>query len=93
MICHHSSKNKASGTVRNKDCKAKLDVKIKNITDSCKKKDKFLKKDPPLACIIKLSLIHTHDTDTAGSANFLRVEEEVIFFFFLSLYISIYFKL
>lgn len=81
MICHHSARNKTSGTIRNKDCKAKLDVKIKNLTESCKKKDKFLMQDPPLACVIKLSLFHTHDTDTAGSANFLRVDEEVISLF------------
>jgi len=77
--CQHSTRNKSFAEDRSKstDCKAFVDIKIKKISYSTKRKDSFLRLDPPLAAIIKLNLQHNHNQTSADALKFLKPTHDV----------------
>lgn len=81
-MCQHHSKNKCSGSERNFDCKAFIDVKIKKVNRYSKARDVYLKKQPPLGAVVSLNLEHSHPIRTADMFRMLRVTDEVSSIFY-----------
>lgn len=57
--CHLSHRNKTRKRLQ-PSCPARLDIKIKVVTSGSQRNDRFLRRDPPLAAVIKLIGEHTH---------------------------------
>lgn len=71
--CNLSRRNKTPDGIRNHDCPATLEIKIKLVTKDTKKKDKFLgKHDPPLPGIVTINTKHNHHIDVSDSMQYLR---------------------
>ncbi|CAN8026131.1 unnamed protein product [Ixodes persulcatus] len=75
--CSQRKRSKVRGNP-GADCPAKIDIKIKKITKSTKKKDPLLRGDTPLPAVIKLihQEGHTHSTDPADAPRRLRPSPE-----------------
>lgn len=84
-ICKHSSYRKKPGSEKNAQCESFIDASIKNITKGTVRKDSFLKMEPPLTCLLRINLNHTHDTESANALRQLDVLPEVINIFFIIL--------
>ncbi|KAH6944156.1 hypothetical protein HPB50_002087 [Hyalomma asiaticum] len=69
--CQHHNKNKKAGP-RNANCMARLDVKIKLVTYSTIRTDKYLRRDVPLPAIIRIDARHSHSTQSAEALRLLR---------------------
>jgi len=79
-LCQHSWKNKAcSGKQASKGtgCTASVDIKIKKVNRNTKKNDEFLRRSPPLAAVIKVSLEHNHSTESADALRYVQLSDEV----------------
>ncbi|XP_022831379.1 uncharacterized protein LOC111359916 [Spodoptera litura] len=74
FMCHHSSFNKSKiseqGSSKDKQCKAKIDFKVKFINRNTIRNDKMLKAGLNLA--IYINFVHTHSIRARESYNFLK---------------------
>lgn len=73
--CQLSGRNKTSSK-RNNRCPATLDIKIKKVNEATKKNDKFLRRQVPLAAVIRLVGKHNHSTESAEALKMLRPSPE-----------------
>ncbi|XP_077526050.1 uncharacterized protein LOC144137905 [Haemaphysalis longicornis] len=69
--CQHHKRNKVSEK-RNAMCMARLDIKIKLVTKSTKKKDPYLRLPVPLVAVIRIDGRHTHSLESADALRLLR---------------------
>ena len=76
-MCHLSNRNKSKDSQRSTDCKAKIDIKVKKLNRNTKRKDKYLRRDPPLSAIIHLELKHNHHVQCNSVLKYLRISQEV----------------
>ncbi|KAH6921933.1 hypothetical protein HPB50_006839 [Hyalomma asiaticum] len=66
-----ASKNKKAGP-RNANCEARLDIKIKLVTYSTRKKDVYLRREVPLPAVIRIDARHSHSTESVDALQLLR---------------------
>ncbi|PSN34361.1 hypothetical protein C0J52_07832 [Blattella germanica] len=76
-MCHLSNRNKSKDSQRSTDCKAKIDIKIKKLNRNTKRKDKYLRRDPPLSAVMHVELKHNHHLQCDSVLKYLRISEEV----------------
>ncbi|KAG0419677.1 hypothetical protein HPB47_003945 [Ixodes persulcatus] len=69
--CQHHPRNKVSER-RNAACMARLDVKIKKLSKGSKQNDPYLRRDVPLATVIRMNTQHSHSTQSADALRLLR---------------------
>ncbi|XP_042147846.1 uncharacterized protein LOC120841334 [Ixodes scapularis] len=69
--CQHHPRNKVSER-RNAVCMARLDVKIKKLSKGSKQNDPYLRRDVPLATVIRMDTQHSHNTHSADALRLLR---------------------
>lgn len=76
-MCHLSNRNKSKESQRSTDCKAKIDIKVKKLNRNTKRKDKYLRRDPPLSAVMHLVLKHNHHVQCNSVLKYLRISQEV----------------
>ncbi|KAM7300847.1 tigger transposable element-derived protein 6-like [Ixodes scapularis] len=68
--CQHHPRNKVSER-RNAARMARLDVKIKKLSKGSKQNDPYLRRDVPLATVIRMDIQHLHSTQSADALRLL----------------------
>lgn len=76
-MCHLSNRNKSKDSQRSTDCKAKIDIKVKKLNRNTTRKDKYLRRDPPLSAVMHLELKHNHHIQCDSVLKYLRISQNV----------------
>ncbi|CAN7984532.1 unnamed protein product, partial [Ixodes hexagonus] len=70
-LCQRSKRNKTASRLCT-NCRAYVDIKIKKLTRATKRNDPFLKRDVPLAAVVRLAENHNHCLDDVEDLRLLR---------------------
>ncbi|KAH9382620.1 hypothetical protein HPB48_023168 [Haemaphysalis longicornis] len=73
--CHLHDHNKVTSNLTTK-CPASIDIKVKKVNKDTRRNDAFLRRDPPLCAVMKISAQHNHPTESADALHLLRCNDD-----------------